>query len=373
MSKNYLRAYSTELERVQAEEPGSAIRFVASTEGIKRDGKDLRAEDWDLANFKKNPVFLWVHDYMGSRPPIGKVADVELQGQQMSVDVVFDQQDDFARQVESKYRRGFLNAVSVGWDEMRVAQGEKTKLDLLDVSGVPVPGDPDALIERQYRALQHVFEEENKDGRSAIPPHSTAKAAENAAWDGPGEVAKAPAERAALRKMFSWVDDEADPDTKRAYKLPHHKASGEVVWRGVAAAMSRLFQSGTKIPDSDRRGVYNHLRRHYQQFDKEPPEFRSNEELAKLTPALIRGLFYADEPELFPWMFVEYDLTRQEHDELKQAIAILQDIAANVVPHDPEPPENDGGEPDAEAEAAAALNKIIEQLDTYGENDDVEN
>jgi hypothetical protein len=43
--------------------------------------------------------------------------------------------------------------------------------------------------------------------------------------------------------------------------------------------MGRLLQAGTQIPDSDKRGCYNHLAKHYRQFDKEPPEFRAyNEE-----------------------------------------------------------------------------------------------
>ncbi len=72
--------------------------------------------------------------------------------------------------------------------------------------------------------------------------------------------------------MSTWVDTE-NADNKSAYKLPHHKAKGHaVVWRGVAAAMSRLGQ--TQIPEGDRQGVYNHLAKHYKQFGKEPPDFK---------------------------------------------------------------------------------------------------
>jgi hypothetical protein len=170
--------------------------------------------------------------------------------------------------------------------------------------------------------------------------------------------------------MHSWVDDEADPDTKRAYKLPHHRAAGEVVWRGVAAAMSRLFQQGTQIPDADRRGVYNHLRRHYQQFDKEPPDFRTAEELGKLTPALVRGMFLEGEPDVVPWLFTDLQLTRQELDALKQAIEILQDISENVIPHEEEPEPDDDDEPGAEA--VAGLEQISEQLETVGAKNDQE-
>jgi hypothetical protein len=76
--------------------------------------------------------------------------------------------------------------------------------------------------------------------------------------------------------MCAWYDSD-NPDVKSSYKLPHHHASGNhaVVWRGVAAAMAALLgaRGGVDIPDSDKEGVYNHLAKHYKDFDKEPPEF----------------------------------------------------------------------------------------------------
>jgi len=148
----YMRAL---LEAVEGEEQESGpIRFVASTGGVKRDGKDLRAESWRLANYRSNPVFLWAHDYMGHNLPIGR-ADVTVDGERLIASVVFDQEDEFARRVERKYRRGFLNAVSVGWGETDGGY------DLLDISAVPVPGDPDALMERQARAYRALAEQLN--------------------------------------------------------------------------------------------------------------------------------------------------------------------------------------------------------------------
>jgi len=305
----YLRAV---VERGEARgEAGEPIRFTASTGGVKRDGKDLDQNQWDLENYRRNPIFLWVHDYWGERLPIGRAA-VEVEEGRLVADVSFDQEDEFARAVESKYRRGFLHSVSVGWDE--VQRDDELRYDLLDISGVPVPGDPDALMEREMaglrrlrRNLDAVLEGERAEGallRRAHPPHSSPKADEGLAWDGAGEVARAEGE-AQLWQMHAWRDDELDPETKRAYKLPHHLASGEVVWRGVAAAMGRLLQAATQIPDQDRRGVYNHLARHYGQFDKEVPEFRSVEELAALGPELVRKLFLEDEAEMWPELFQE--------------------------------------------------------------------
>jgi hypothetical protein len=147
----YMRAYMQRAEGDKpAAEPGSPLRFVASTEGKKRDGLDLKAEDWQIENYRRNPIVLWAHDYSGARLPIGR-ATVRIEDKKMLADVTFDQGDEFARQVEDKYRRGFLNAVSVGWDD----NPDETR-DLLDISAVPVPADPNALLLRQRTALSEL-------------------------------------------------------------------------------------------------------------------------------------------------------------------------------------------------------------------------
>lgn len=94
-------------------------------------------------------------------------------------------------------------------------------------------------------------------------------------WDAGAEVKGASTED--LLKMCTWYDS-AKPDIKSSYKLPHHKQSGyTTVWRGVAAAMAALLgaRGGVAIPDGDRSGVYNHLVKHYKEFDKEAPELKA--------------------------------------------------------------------------------------------------
>lgn len=151
MKTIYMRALAEGMD-AQAE-AGSPIRFVASTEGIKRDGQNLKMDAWRVDNYRKNPVFLWAHDYMGQHLPIGR-AEVGFEGRRLITEVRFDQDDEFARQVERKYRAGYLHAVSVGWGE-----SEDGGQELLDISAVPVPGDPDALVERQMRAWKALLAE----------------------------------------------------------------------------------------------------------------------------------------------------------------------------------------------------------------------
>ncbi len=137
--------------------PGEFVRrFVATTAGIKRDGLDIDLEGMSTENFMNNPVFLYVHDYFGERLPIGLVKNIRLLKSKAIVTVLFDEDDPFAVEVLRKYDKGFLSAVSIGWDTLEFDRETMRVLesDLLDVSAVPVPGDPDALMIRQRSLLR---------------------------------------------------------------------------------------------------------------------------------------------------------------------------------------------------------------------------
>jgi hypothetical protein len=81
----------------------------------------------------------------------------------------------------------------------------------------------------------------------------------------------------------AWYDPNQDrehdpPQEKQAYKLPHHELLDgrlKVVWHGVRAAMQVMSgaRGGVELAESDRKGVYQHLAEHYEQFDKEPPSY----------------------------------------------------------------------------------------------------
>lgn len=148
--------------KLAANEP---LTFVASSEGLNRHGFSLRAEGWRLDNYNANPVVLWMHDAW--MPPIAQGRAVSKNGQVLLEAVTFDQEDELARAVESKYRRGFLSAVSVGFsfaeedgepllDWWRLS-GEKIRdelfYDLEEVSAVTVPADPRAVIKNSRLAL----------------------------------------------------------------------------------------------------------------------------------------------------------------------------------------------------------------------------
>jgi len=127
--------------------------FTASTSTQDRDGEVIDATGWDLKNFKKNPVILYGHDYRSL--PIGKASRVWLHNGSLKNTVEFPPEGtyEFADIVERLVDTGYLKTESVGfipkkWED---GDGEKaprrtyTKQELLEISIVPIPSNPDAL------------------------------------------------------------------------------------------------------------------------------------------------------------------------------------------------------------------------------------
>ncbi len=127
------------------------IEFVASEESEDRMGDVIEAAGWELKDFKRNPVFLWSHN--SHEPPIGKVNRIGVQGKQLLAAVSFDSADARSAEIEGKFRRGFMKAVSVGFRpiDFKREDSEKgisfrfIKQELLELSAVSVPAHPKAL------------------------------------------------------------------------------------------------------------------------------------------------------------------------------------------------------------------------------------
>lgn len=125
------------------------LRFIGSSEAEDRDGDVILASGWEIANYKKNPVFLWAHDY--SIPPIGRALNVGVVGNELHFDIEFPEKGihALADTVYELYKGGFLNATSVGFTGKEGTPSPKgfiyTKQELLELSAVPVPSNPKAL------------------------------------------------------------------------------------------------------------------------------------------------------------------------------------------------------------------------------------
>ena len=116
--------------------------------------------------------------------------------------------------------------------------------------------------------------------KGAIPSHLTAWAED--AWDGQLMRGRIKGGAAILRASHAWVDPEGDPELKASYKYLHHHVGrngkgGAANVRAVTTALSNLNARRTAIPETDRRGVYNHLARHLRDAGRKPSELRSAE------------------------------------------------------------------------------------------------
>lgn len=148
------KQFVAEVSRVEAKD-GDATdvsrrrTFVISTSSPDRDNDVIEADGWQLANYQKNPVVLWAHDYRSL--PIGKAIEVGLQGGKLVSTMEFADHD-FANTVLRLVDGGFLRATSVGFRPEKYSINEDrrgldfTEQELLEFSIVPVPANPEALI-----------------------------------------------------------------------------------------------------------------------------------------------------------------------------------------------------------------------------------
>lgn len=120
------------------------FEVVATTEGIDRDGEVILVSGWDFTNFMKNPIILWGHNYYEMDAIIGAVTELIQEDARVIVRGVFanTEEGQTARQL---YDDGILKTVSVGFIPKERMGNTITKAELLEVSFVSIPANPDAM------------------------------------------------------------------------------------------------------------------------------------------------------------------------------------------------------------------------------------
>ena len=167
-----------------AEQNQSEMTFVASEETPDRSGDVIEANGWDLDGYKINPVVMFAHNY--AVPPIGTASNVWVKNKQLLSTIRFDAEDPFASFLQGKYKRGVMRAVSVGFrplefDTAPDGDGKKgmfanyvfKKVELLEISMVPVPMHPRALAKAmrgsgRFTLVMPEMGEKAQGGASAV-------------------------------------------------------------------------------------------------------------------------------------------------------------------------------------------------------------
>jgi HK97 family phage prohead protease len=153
--------------RVSVDSDDRTMEFVMSTETKDAHGTVLK-QDWDLKRYRKNPVFMWAHD--SNELPIGRVIEVGVKDGQLQGKVEFAPAEinPKAEQVYQAYKAKFLKGVSVGFrsHDIRVEKHDDVKVPILaknelyELSGAPIPSNPDTLA----KMLERMFPTANASG-----------------------------------------------------------------------------------------------------------------------------------------------------------------------------------------------------------------
>ena len=155
-SKKTAEEFLAALTKISLKEDTGSGTFevIASTQSVDRQGEVILLEGWDLKNYMNNPVILFGHDYWSL--PIGKATDVSIENGQLIVKGVFASTE-FAQEVRKLYDEGILKTVSVGFIPMERQGNVITKAELLELSFVPVPANPDALSLRKMQEVEEML------------------------------------------------------------------------------------------------------------------------------------------------------------------------------------------------------------------------
>ncbi len=386
---------------------------IASTAAIDRHKEILVPRGVITESFMKNPVMLDIHNSRAY--PVGKVVDIKVSKESVEIHFEFADTEEGVK-LEKLYTSGFMNAFSVGFIpknyidlydmrgddgklsitslEVELPNGEKELLDLsqykdvpygiiskwelLEVSPVSVPANPEALmlrakddIVRKYldsghhqvaaklldaQLSEHITElrkhfddllNTSKDDHvelSYAVPFQDAKALEKewdasearacmALWssaDKTGE--KESLDWSKFAKGFGWIDLEK-ADQFRSYRYIHHTVENDelcVVAEGLKAAMADLL---TDKSVNNAEEVYAHLAKHYEAFDMTAPEFKdyTEDELQKIRSgeSLIEKVEQVElenpEPEKDVNPDVLKDLIHVGFNEVKDQISELEE------------------------------------------------
>ena len=152
---------------------------VASTGIEDRHGEIVSVEGWDIKAFKNNPVLLWAHDH--SQPAIGTASKIWVEGSgkkaKLMIEGVINEATDLAKAVKQLVTDGVIKTMSVGFRPMEMEGDTFTSQELLEVSFVNVPANPQAYI-TAYKSLDNAGFKKKTMDELGIPTELLSKMTE---------------------------------------------------------------------------------------------------------------------------------------------------------------------------------------------------
>jgi HK97 family phage prohead protease len=156
---------------VRASNEDRKVKFIFSTDSKDRHGTRINPDGWRLDNFNKNGIASFQHRAYGDPDPdmvIGRAQAWKSDGRLVGT-IDFEQEDvnPLAEKLYKKVKAGTLNAVSVGFVEHDGHWGQDKDrghpdeekdtyyfddIELMEISLVTVPSNPEALAYRTFEA-----------------------------------------------------------------------------------------------------------------------------------------------------------------------------------------------------------------------------
>ena len=190
------------------------FKVVASDETVDRAWEVIKVSWRDLSNFMKNPVIIANHIYTVQNI-VWKATNIYIENEKLVVEWVFATTD-LAQDVRKLYDWWFIKTVSVWFIPKERDENAKniiTKAELLEVSFVPVPCNPNALslwkeIVEDLISKGLLIKEETNEQESEEIAHDEESWAENEGNATDDEVVEENAEEVVEETTESEGDEE---------------------------------------------------------------------------------------------------------------------------------------------------------------------
>lgn len=183
----------------QVDVEAATINAIFSTEDKDRHG-DIVLQNWELDNFKQNPVILNSHNYDDAQEVIGKALDIWVNNGKLQGRIQFAvNENPKAKVIFDLYAGGYLNAFSVGFIPKEFDNEETIlKSELLEISAVSVPANALALAKAKGIDVEALGQKQEGEEHGQPNPKDTKDAenhAQGTADDGNGGQAAEPEDK----------------------------------------------------------------------------------------------------------------------------------------------------------------------------------
>lgn len=142
MKKNMEKKFA---ELAIEEVEGSKV-FVATDDTLDREGERIAIDGWRLDEFKRNPIILWSHNPM--EPMIGKAENIRFRTingrKKLTFEPVFHKLNEMSTLIAELVEKGWMKTVSVGFRPYQKEGDTFTDQELLEISFVNIPANPEA-------------------------------------------------------------------------------------------------------------------------------------------------------------------------------------------------------------------------------------